>query len=542
MSRLYFLSIIIDNCLFISKLNIINNHEIFRKMMNIKLSLLLISVLLSTYCPAQERSGQQVLQDSPAVISATLKAGGSIRLTFFDTYAQELAFKNLSRKDTIITKHLPLSKPSLIGYNNMLIMPDSPLLRSYPILLLPGDTLQLKQGVDGAIDMLHSSGYQNFIDSLLSVPKSFLWPDGAQEELLRTVGVKKMVQSADRLFARNEALIEKLNLDGSHAGALKTVNHLIKYTSIAQLFQLRNLKTSGFTDSLYKDMYLHAKDFRSVDMINQPVIYGAMITYNAKKQNPDPGKNDVWAAVIACDQELKHTQLYRDYLTTLLANCFVNTPDEIDKANQAFRQIKDDAPALDTLYQLSAILKETFTNFKQAREKLKTFANGHYSFLIENDERAANHEKKTLENLPAVALYDFGGKQYDFRKIVMNKKYKLTVVDFWASWCIPCIGEMPALRKMEQKFNTRSVQFITVSIDEDDQIVKWITVSKREKLFPKPSQYRLGDFKNSALTRLINLRTIPRFLLIDQKGNILNEDLYRPGDPHFQLELTKYLN
>lgn len=78
-------------------------------------------------------------------------------------------------------------------------------------------------------------------------------------------------------------------------------------------------------------MYLHAKDFRSVDMINQPVIYGAMVTYNAKKQNPDTGKNDVWAAVIACDQELKHTQLYRDYLTTLLANCFVNTPDEIDK-------------------------------------------------------------------------------------------------------------------------------------------------------------------------------------------------------------------
>ena len=511
--------------------------------MRVQFSIVLISAMFSISCFSQEKTDLQNLQQvRPAIVSAVLKPSGNIGLMIFDTYIQTVTFKNLTKKDTTITKEVAINKPSLLGYNNILMMPDAPMLRSYPLLLIPGDTLVLKEGIDGAIGIAHSSGYQNFIDSLIMVPKSFHWMESEQPKLLKTIGIKGIVQRIEDKFIENELKIRNLKLSGPRADILSKVNRNIKYTSIAQLLLDPTVKISSLTDSLYNDMYGHTVDFLSFDMINKPVIYGAIITYNAKKRNQNLNKEGIWAYVAGADEQMKHTVLYKEYVTTLIANTFVNSPEDFSSINKELQQIKTQAPALDTLYQLSDILMETFTNFKQAREKLKTFADGYYSFIIENDESAANHEKKSISNLPMVALYDFGGKQYDFKQIVTNDKYKFTIVDFWASWCIPCIGEMPALRKIEDKLKGKPVQFITISIDEDDQSDKWIEVAKREKIFTKPLQYRMGDFKKSALTKLINLKTIPRYLIIDNKGNILNEDFYRPSDPHFQLALNRYLN
>ena len=53
-----------------------------------------------------------------------------------------------------------------------------------------------------------------------------------------------------------------------------------------------------------------------------------------------------------------------------------------------------------------------------------------------------------------------------YSKMVATHKGKVLLVDFWATWCVPCRAEMPQLVKLSQKLGARGLDFITVSGDE----------------------------------------------------------------------------
>lgn len=174
---------------------------------------------------------------------------------------------------------------------------------------------------------------------------------------------------------------------------------------------------------------------------------------------------------------------------------------------------------MDTLYQLTNILTKTFTEYNQAKKELKTFAGGRHSFIIKDDESSANHEGKSINVLSEIHLFDFAGEKFDLKDIVANEKYELTFVDLWASWCIPCISEMPALKVVEDKLNGRPIQFIAISIDKEKDVDQWVAAAKENEIHDKPNQYRLANFKESSFAKLINLQTIPRYLVIDNTGS-----------------------
>jgi len=53
-----------------------------------------------------------------------------------------------------------------------------------------------------------------------------------------------------------------------------------------------------------------------------------------------------------------------------------------------------------------------------------------------------------------------------FPKMVASHKGKILLVDFWATWCVPCRAEMPLLVKLSARLRTRGLDFVTVSADE----------------------------------------------------------------------------
>jgi thiol-disulfide isomerase/thioredoxin len=55
-----------------------------------------------------------------------------------------------------------------------------------------------------------------------------------------------------------------------------------------------------------------------------------------------------------------------------------------------------------------------------------------------------------------------------FPKLLATHKGKIVLVDFWATWCVPCRAEMPQLVKLSDKLRTRGLDFITVSADEPE--------------------------------------------------------------------------
>jgi thiol-disulfide isomerase/thioredoxin len=56
-----------------------------------------------------------------------------------------------------------------------------------------------------------------------------------------------------------------------------------------------------------------------------------------------------------------------------------------------------------------------------------------------------------------------------YSKMLATHKGKIVLVDFWATWCVPCRAEMPQLVKLGEKLRARGVDFVTVSADEPEK-------------------------------------------------------------------------
>lgn len=111
---------------------------------------------------------------------------------------------------------------------------------------------------------------------------------------------------------------------------------------------------------------------------------------------------------------------------------------------------------------------------------------------------------------------------------------KYVYIDVWATWCNPCIAEIPALKSLEKKYHTKNIRFVSISIDDqksagswDKALAKWRKMVKDKNL--TGTQLYAGDDITFMKDYLVT--GIPRFILIDPKGNIVNPNAPRPSDP-----------
>ncbi len=133
----------------------------------------------------------------------------------------------------------------------------------------------------------------------------------------------------------------------------------------------------------------------------------------------------------------------------------------------------------------------------------------------------------------------------DFKAITMaGEEIKLSdlrgkriYVDVWATWCGPCIAEIPALQKLESELHDMDIEFVSISIDEEKDKEKWQNFVIEKEL----SGHQLiaeGAWK-SELAIAYNIKGIPRFMVIDKDGKLVSANAPRPSDPGAKLMLLK---
>lgn len=115
---------------------------------------------------------------------------------------------------------------------------------------------------------------------------------------------------------------------------------------------------------------------------------------------------------------------------------------------------------------------------------------------------------------------------------------KITYLDFWASWCGPCRAEMPNSKELSEKYTKKGVNFVYISTDEN--AAAWERASKQIGI-PDVNSYLLPNSKKSAIGKQFNLSTIPRYVLIDKFGKVINADAPRPSDTKIIELLDKLL-
>jgi thiol-disulfide isomerase/thioredoxin len=113
-------------------------------------------------------------------------------------------------------------------------------------------------------------------------------------------------------------------------------------------------------------------------------------------------------------------------------------------------------------------------------------------------------------------------------------KGKVVLVDVWATWCGPCKGEIPSLKKLEEEMHGTDLVVMSVSVDEDKDKEKWIKMIADEKL----GGVQLFASGWSKICKDYKITGIPRFMVFDKKGNVVTVDAPRPSDPKLK-ELLK---
>ena len=114
---------------------------------------------------------------------------------------------------------------------------------------------------------------------------------------------------------------------------------------------------------------------------------------------------------------------------------------------------------------------------------------------------------------------DVNGKEMTLRDF----RGKYVYIDMWATWCGPCQKELPFLKKLEEKYKGRNIVFVGLSIDQDK--AKWTDRVKSDAL--SGTQLYIG--KGTKFQSDYRISGIPRFILLDPNGRIVNPDMTRPS-------------
>lgn len=130
---------------------------------------------------------------------------------------------------------------------------------------------------------------------------------------------------------------------------------------------------------------------------------------------------------------------------------------------------------------------------------------------------------KNDDNLRRAGENDVEGMQ----SVLKKYRGKLVVLDFWASWCLPCREEIPYSKELMKTFEQKDVAFVYISLDDNSD--NWLSANKKENL-PDSNSYILLNSHNTPFTRKYNMSTIPRFMLLGKDGRIINADAPRPSD------------
>lgn len=106
-------------------------------------------------------------------------------------------------------------------------------------------------------------------------------------------------------------------------------------------------------------------------------------------------------------------------------------------------------------------------------------------------------------------------------------KGKYVYIDVWATWCGPCIREIPALKNVEKQFHGKNIEFVSISIDKKKDYDKWKKMIVDKDL--KGIQLIADNEWQSVFVKDYSIKGIPHFILIDPAGNIVNANAPRPS-------------
>jgi peroxiredoxin len=143
---------------------------------------------------------------------------------------------------------------------------------------------------------------------------------------------------------------------------------------------------------------------------------------------------------------------------------------------------------------------------------------------------ASTEATEDLTKAPGFRAVDLQGERFTLDDLLGKGPI---VVDFWATWCKPCIKELPYVQRLHEDYRDRGVQVLAVTIDSPKS-------QSQVRRFIKSRKYDFRvvmDAEQDVFRKLQGKGTIPYVVILDENGYIrYHHTGYRPGD---EKELTR---
>ena len=158
-------------------------------------------------------------------------------------------------------------------------------------------------------------------------------------------------------------------------------------------------------------------------------------------------------------------------------------------------------------------LKRDFPESKQGKNADK---------ILENVKKQAAAEKIRNSLIEGAKFPDFDEKDVDGKPFSLAAyKGKVVLVDFWATWCGPCVAELPNVMKAYEKHHAKGFEIIGISLDSDKSKLEKFTKAKNMTW----QQYFDGQGWNNKLSTHYGVNSIPATYLLDGEGKIIAKNL-----------------
>lgn len=323
----------------------------------------------------------------------------------------------------------------------------------------------------------------------------YRWEDYAANIRLKSVFFERTMSNYEDFFpefetflAGREELRKSLKSGNEKFDALlqKLIDYETDYYAIMFLFTPRDKHPEP---SMYPEYYKHIvsdKKFMDDDILSFPNGIKMMNSY--------------------CDFSLKDNEEENfDYTNASIAHLHTNRLKGEYIINRGFQGYK------------------SYDQYLSGMEKY-----GDYLVTPSLKERAEAVGTKLYDTRPGGVAADFTYPDVNGKMVSLSDfKGKVVLVDVWATWCGPCRGEIPHLKKLEEEMHGKDVVFLGVSVDEAKNKQKWLDFIEKEGL--KGVQVLANGW--SKITKDYKITGIPRFMVFNRNGNIVSINAPRPSNP-----------
>ena len=185
------------------------------------------------------------------------------------------------------------------------------------------------------------------------------------------------------------------------------------------------------------------------------------------------------------------------------SSMFPNTIKELILFN-TMKNIVEDLPP--------EIVNDYYASFKSTIEESS------YKEIIDEARIEEYSTSKTI-------LLNNGGEEVFLEDILKNNKDKIIYIDFWASWCHPCLKAIPGTLKIKNQYSD-DVEFLFISVEKEEK--DWTEASKKMGL--KENNFILRNKYTSTFIKSLKLDYLPRYIIIGKDGEVLNPNALSPEE------------